>query len=322
MLSAIWILLKFIGRLTLECLTLFNYMHYDSERSKLRNAENQYRSLVKETNTFINKRNLIIKRVKAQLKAVSASLNFCFKSIIKDKKVASLELELNEQQKLAGLSGLTEDKLFALKAFSLGSIGAVGGGTFAGAGWVIVAALGTASTGTAIGGLSGVAAFNATLAWFGGGAIVAGGAGMAGGAGVLALIVMAPVALLAGYFTYRSALKLERKRKLIEQEILSIEKQYDMAHRDYHTLLLQEAKIKRVLNTFIISVDRIKKKYLPFGRLSKVLNYWRNDTQKVDAMNAELRIIVSDFFQKMEAPQLNNNISLPKNLSSVEAINS
>jgi hypothetical protein len=321
MLKIIWILFKVTGRLLLECLTFFNYAHYDLERSKLKEVEKRYQSLIEETNTFIKERNLIIKRFKAQLEDVSSRLKFCFQSIMKDKKVAYLELEEDEKQKLAGLSGLTEDKLFALKAFSLASISALGGSTLAGAGWVVVAALGTASTGTAIGGLSGAAAFNATLAWFGGGAIVAGGAGMAGGAGILALIVMAPVALLAGYFTYRSALKLERKRKVIEQEILSIKKQHDVAHRDYHTLLLQEMKIKRVLSTFIVSVDRTKKKYLPFGRLSEVFNYWRNDSQKVDAMNAELRIIVSEFFQKMEAPQLNNNISLPKSLSSAEAIN-
>lgn len=39
----------------------------------------------------------------------------------------------------------------------------------------------TASTGTAIASLSGVAATNATLAWFGGGSLAAGGMGMTGG---------------------------------------------------------------------------------------------------------------------------------------------
>lgn len=322
MLKIIWILFKVTGRLLLECLTFFNYAHYDLERSKLMEVEKRYQSHIEKTNTLIKKRNLIIKRFKAQLVAVSSRLNFCFQGTIKGENVAPLGLEVDEKQKLEGLRGVTEDKLFALKAVSLGSVGAVGGGTLAGAGWVVVAALGTASTGTAIGGLSGVAALNATLAWFGGGAIVAGGAGMAGGTVILALIVMAPMALLTGYFTYRSALKLARKRKAIEQQIPSIKKQYDMAHRDYHTLLLQEAKIKQVFSTFIKSVDRTKKKYLPFGTLSRVLNYCRKDTQKVDAMNAELRIIVSDFFKKMEAPQLNNKISLPQKLSSAEGSNS
>lgn len=51
-----------------------------------------------------------------------------------------------------------------------------------------VTALATASTGTAISSLSGVAATNAVLAWLGGGAISAGGAGMAGGALVLSAV--------------------------------------------------------------------------------------------------------------------------------------
>ena len=45
--------------------------------------------------------------------------------------------------------------------------------------WMLVGAFGTASTGTAIGSLSGAAATSATAAWFGGGAVAAGGLGMA-----------------------------------------------------------------------------------------------------------------------------------------------
>ena len=61
-----------------------------------------------------------------------------------------------------------------------------------------VGVLGTASTGTAIAGLSGAAAKSATLAWLGGGSLAAGGAGMAGGAAVLGGIAFAPVLLVGG----------------------------------------------------------------------------------------------------------------------------
>lgn len=72
--------------------------------------------------------------------------------------------------------------------------GALAGiGAFGGAGL-----LATASTGTAISTLSGVAATNATLAWFGGGALAAGGLGMAGGMVVLGGVVAAPVLLVGG----------------------------------------------------------------------------------------------------------------------------
>lgn len=86
------------------------------------------------------------------------------------------------------------------------------------AGYGAVGVLGTASTGTAIGGLSGAAATNATLAWFGGGALSAGGGGVALGTTVLGGIVAAPLFFVAADFAnthYTKKLKqsaLEEKR--------------------------------------------------------------------------------------------------------------
>lgn len=62
-----------------------------------------------------------------------------------------------------------------------------------------VAAYGSASTGTAIAGLSGVAAQNATLAWLGGGSIAAGGGGMALGAVALNAVAIGPAILVGGF---------------------------------------------------------------------------------------------------------------------------
>lgn len=56
----------------------------------------------------------------------------------------------------------------------------------------------TASTGAAIAGLHGAAAANATLAFFGGGALAAGGMGMAGGMAVLGGLVAGPALLVFG----------------------------------------------------------------------------------------------------------------------------
>ncbi|NMT56681.1 hypothetical protein HKB02_03245, partial [Vibrio parahaemolyticus] len=75
--------------------------------------------------------------------------------------------------------------------------GGVLGGTAAVGAWGLVSIIGSASTGTAIATLSGAAATNATLAWFGGGALAAGGAGMSGGMMVLGGIVAAPMIFFA-----------------------------------------------------------------------------------------------------------------------------
>lgn len=72
---------------------------------------------------------------------------------------------------------------------ALAAFGAYGG----------VGALATASTGTAIGSLSGVAATNATLAWLGGGSLAAGGFGIAGGMVALGGVVLGPALAVGGF---------------------------------------------------------------------------------------------------------------------------
>lgn len=78
--------------------------------------------------------------------------------------------------------------------------GSLGGALAAYGAYSGVMALGTASTGTAIGALSGAAATNATLAWLGGGAIAAGGGGMALGTAVLSGVAAGPALLIAGWY--------------------------------------------------------------------------------------------------------------------------
>jgi hypothetical protein len=75
--------------------------------------------------------------------------------------------------------------------------GAALGGAAAYGTFIAAATFGTASTGAAISGLSGVARTNAALAMLGGGTLAAGGAGVAGGAALLTGIVATPMLLLA-----------------------------------------------------------------------------------------------------------------------------
>jgi hypothetical protein len=96
------------------------------------------------------------------------------------------------------LKEMTEAAL-AMKEIVGGGITALGSGGLAGlAAYGGVGLLGTASTGTAIGALSGAAATNATLAWLGGGSLAAGGYGMAGGMAVLGGVVAGPVLAVGG----------------------------------------------------------------------------------------------------------------------------
>lgn len=111
-------------------------------------------------------------------------------SIIKDGDLKGLRAEdlLEMRQSTAAMQEIVTGGLASLGAGGLAGLAAYGG----------VALLGTASTGAAIGGLSGVAATNATLAWLGGGSLAAGGFGMAGGMAVLGGIVAGPVLAIGG----------------------------------------------------------------------------------------------------------------------------
>jgi hypothetical protein len=100
-----------------------------------------------------------------------------------------------------------------------GSAGAVGGATLAFGAWGLAGMVGTASTGTAIGTLSGVAATYATLAWLGGGAASAGGLGVAGGTAVLGGIALVPAAIVAMYFGQNQAKKRLNEARNFSDEV-------------------------------------------------------------------------------------------------------
>lgn len=78
------------------------------------------------------------------------------------------------------------------------AMGTAGGFAAAGATTAAVMALGTASTGTAIASLSGIAATNATLAALGGGALAAGGGGIALGTTILGVATLGAGLLVGG----------------------------------------------------------------------------------------------------------------------------
>lgn len=109
---------------------------------------------------------------------------------------------LNELSKIQmgskEFSEMKELTRFSSSLLQGSATGIAGGALTAFGAYGAASALATASTGTAIASLHGVAATNATLAWFGGGSLAAGGAGMAGGAAVLGGIVAGPALLCMG----------------------------------------------------------------------------------------------------------------------------
>jgi hypothetical protein len=97
-----------------------------------------------------------------------------------------------------------KEAAYEAKQIAINGLAAIGSGALLAYGTysVVMSGLGglivTATTGTALGTLSGAAAVNATLAWLGGGALAAGGFGMMGGMIVLGGIVAGPALAIGG----------------------------------------------------------------------------------------------------------------------------
>lgn len=159
---------------------------------------------------------------------------------------------------------------------SVAAVGAGGaaGGALAVGSWALVTLLGSASTGTAISTLSGVAATNATLAWFGGGALAAGGAGMTGGMAVLGGVVAIPLVYIAASSTHKKAKKLEEAAVELEEQIpiarasVSMQqaslarsgemlRQVDLICEEFMSFALSLIKVVRPYGVFSLAKQRI-----------------------------------------------------------------
>jgi len=168
-----------------------------------------------------------------------------------------------------------------LQGTAVGGLAAVGS-------WTLVSMFGSASTGTAIASLSGVAAHNSILAWFGGGAIAAGGGGMAAGTVALGAVVALPIVLFSSYSTHVSAndlnIKTDKIKTTIPELICSRNDLLDadeVIQNQLNVLKMQHEKISEI-NKQVYSL------LYPKGRLSKI---------KRDINN----LFKQDFYTKAEA---------------------
>ena len=187
---------------------------YDCRRSCYKSHYKNYKGLIGEVNADIW--NLHLQRVAAS-ETLREAADFLVRANVKDRSWNAN-------------SGITAEQFAELKdvVTALGNIaasatgaavgGAVAGATAAAGVYATVAAFGTASTGAAISGLSGIAARNATLAWLGGGSLASGGGGIAAGMATLLNVVLAPLAILpAVVMGFKAKQQSERIREAISE---------------------------------------------------------------------------------------------------------
>lgn len=151
------------------------------------------------------------------------------------------------------------------------ALGTAGGFAAAGATTAAVMALGTASTGTAIASLSGVAATNATLAALGGGAIAAGGGGMALGTTMLGAATLGAGLMVGGIIFNIVGSSLSNKAEEAWQQAVQAEEQVQNISTYLDTL--KAASIK--YTAAITSVDTVYRKHL--AMLSYIVEIQKKD---------------------------------------------
>jgi len=170
---------------------------------------------------------------------------------------------------------------------------------------------GTASTGTAIGSLSGVAYTNALLAYFGGGSLAAGGLGMTGGIAVLGGIAAAPVIAIVGIganFTAEKHLtKIKEYEKEVEKEIANI-----------NMYILETDKKRRVIKNYIKNVQKIRNRFnLLLNELEELVSL---NTDKIQIEN-KLEVVM-EFARTLKSlidKPLEENLKESKNGESLKA---
>lgn len=198
-------------------------------------------------------------------------------------------------------------------------VGGAAGGAIALGSWALVTTFGTASTGAAIGGLTGVALTNATFAWFGGGALAAGGAGMAGGMAVLGGIVAVPMVAFAAYSTHSKANEIEEASVKLRKHTVDVRKSTAELVPISKAVSDWRQRAEETISIFNRDVTKMYAIIRPWGVLSylkqKILVLFRQEPLSVEQRRAltELSDAVDKFglnFPRSELTAPNVNLSI------------
>ncbi len=154
---------------------------------------------------------------------------------------------------------LARGSSFSLSLAQGGMSGAAGGAVTAFGAYSLASTFATASTGTAISSLSGAAASNATLAFFGGGSLASGGLGVAGGSAVMGGLVAGPALLVMGMITNNKA------GKSLEEAYANAAKAEEIC-QEFYSGIAQCIAIRRRSYMFYSLLARLDSYLLPLNR--------------------------------------------------------
>lgn len=127
----------------------------------------------------------------------------------------------------------------------------------------LVGVYGTATTGTAICSLTGVAAKNATIAWFGGGSIAAGGGGILAGTLVIGGLFVAPTALVASISKSVNSMKLETELEKKKTEMKVAQEKMDQQIEEFKLAICRIDEIHKSIEETDKALGNLLKKSKP-----------------------------------------------------------
>lgn len=199
--------------------------------------------------------------------------------------------------------------------------GTAGGFAAAGATTSAVMALGTASTGTAISTLSGVAATNATLAALGGGSLAAGGGGMALGSAILGASTLGVGLLVGGMIFNVTGSKLSDKADEAYEQAKKTEDEVEKIAKYLSSLRYVSEKYYDTM----LKVDTVYKKNLV--ALNHIVNYeektqWSefSDKEKLTTKNTVLLVGLLYKMCQVKLVKKSNNSSNNNRVNKKEAM--
>lgn len=160
----------------------------------------------------------------------------------------------------------------------------------------LASAVGVASTGAAIGGLSGAAAQSATLAWLGGGALSAGGFGMLSGTAVLGGVVAGPIIAIIGW---KVAVEGEKALTNANKYKNDVDKAVETMHNMQEALTLIDKRIDE-LKDVIDSLRQRAERYLSV--LESGLDTWNKNSHEDTTMLSNTMLLCKALADLIAAP--------------------
>ena len=188
--------------------------------------------------------------------------------------------------------------------------GTAGGALVAFGAYSAAQTLAFASTGTAIASLSGAAASNATLAFFGGGSLAAGGLGVSGGVAVLGGLIAGPALMVLGFVADAAAKKNLDKAYTNKAEAIRISEELSAG-------VLQCEAIRGRTYMFYNLLARLDARFLPLiYRMEDILEtegtdyrQYTSESKKVIASCASIAVTIKSV---LDTPLLTEEGSLTK----------